>query len=212
MFRTHLILLIECTLFLLVCSCGGQKGARSVDEIAANIVVAVPDSSVTATLKTITPDSLIFIREHSDERLSYVYDEARGQNLIFGTLNEGDRYAMLIEPSIKAILKIVNISQLSGQWFYDTEEQRGFTFTVAGALSSINPKDFSFRKWKFWNGKMILYYIDNETVARSAKEVKSDTTDIISLSDSQLEFIFRGEKLHCQRQNQNEAIKVKLKF
>lgn len=199
--RTHLILLIGCTLFLLVCSCNGKKEERSVREIAESITIVQPDTSVRATLETIGRDSLHFTPEHGDDAIALTYDAARSEGQIFGTLHEGDRYALLIDPSRQDILRIYNITQLSGQWFYNVEEGRGFTFTTAGALSSINPDDVCLKKWKFHNGHIIIYYVGLQDVVHNSREYKSDTTDILALSPDTLVFNLRGRTLRCTRQH-----------
>lgn len=208
MIRTHLILLIECTLLLLISSCGGQKGERSVKEIEESITIEVPDTSFYGTLSAITPSQLTFTPDYGDSPVSYYYDEARGRRQILGSLTEGDRYALVTDRGEGSILKMLNITELSGQWFYDTTEGRGFNLTAAGALSSINAKDFSFKKWKFYNGRIILFYVGIEDVANSARDYKSDTTDIESLTDDELIFRFRGNTYRCSRQR--EAIKFHL--
>lgn len=210
MSRRHLLIIIGCTLFLLVCSSCGRKGARSVEEIEESLVIAKPDTSFYGTLKSVRPDSLLFISEFDGQLVSCVYDEARGRNQIYGSLTECNRYALLIDPEEKAVIRMVNLTELSGQWFYDREEQRGMTFTAAGALSSINPKDVSFKKWKFHNGKIVLYYTDLEAVVSDSREYQSDTIDIESLSSEILDFSFRGEKLHCTRQHGPIKLKIKV--
>lgn len=202
MIRTHLILLIECTLLLLVCSCNGQKGERSVKEIEESLTIEVPDTSFYGTLSAITPSQLSFTPEYGDSTVSYYYDEARGRRQIIGSLNEGDRYALVVDPNEQAILKMLNLSELSGQWFYDTDEGRGFNLTAAGALSSINTNDFCFKKWKFYNGRIILFYVDAQEVVKDARDYKSDTTDVQTLTPDVLVFRFRGNTYHCSRQRE----------
>lgn len=210
MSRRHLLTIIGCTLFLLVSSSCGQKGARSVEEIEESLVIAKPDTSLYGTLKSVRPDSLVFISEFDEQPITCIYDEARGRKQFFGSLTEGNRYALLIDPEEKAAIRMVNLTELSGQWFYDLEEQRGMTFTAAGALSSINPKDVSFKKWKFHNGKIVLYYTDIEAVVSDSREYESDTIEIESLTSENLDFQFRGEKLHCTRQHGPIKLKIQI--
>lgn len=201
MTRTHIILLIGCFLSLLICSCNKQRGARSVDEISENLIIVQPDTSLRGTLNAITPDSLRLTAEYDNAPISCTYDEARGNSQIFGSLTEGHRYALLVNPATRDALKIYNLTELSGQWFFDTAEGRGFTFTAAGALSSINPKDVSMKKWKFYNGHIIIYYVDINDVVNDSRNYKSDTTEIQSLSADNLVFRFRGQPLRCTRQH-----------
>lgn len=211
MSKQQLFIATGCTLFLLVCSCTKQKGARSVEEIAADLKIVQPDTSVYGTLRSHSADSLILTPEYGTDPIRCIYDEARGRGDILGSITEGNRYALLIDPETHSARKIINLTELSGQWFYDDAgQQRGFTFTTAGALSSINPKDVSFKKWKFHNGHIILYYTDVESVVRDSRDYQSDTTDITTLTAENLDLTFRGQALHCHRQR--EAIKVKFNF
>lgn len=203
MIRTHIILLIECTLLLLISSCGGQKGERSVKEIEESLTIEVPDTSFYGTLSAITPSQLTFTPEYGDQAVDYYYDEARDRQQIIGSLTEGNRYALVIDRQEQAITKMVNLTELSGQWFYDTTEGRGFNLTAAGALSSINTQDFAFKKWKFYNGRIILFYVDAQDVVKNAHDYKSDTTDIETLSDEQLVLRFRGNTYRCSRQRES---------
>lgn len=210
MYLHRLFIATGCTLFLLLCSCSGQRGARSVEELAAEIHIVQPDTSVYGTLQTKTIDSLFFTAEYDDEPFSCGFNEAQGEGTILGSLTEGNRFALLITPETKSARHIVNITELSGQWFFDDDDERGFTFTTAGALSSINPKDVSFKKWKIYNGKIILFYTDIESVVRDSRDYQSDTTEIHALTDNHLELSFRGQRISCHRQR--EAIKVKFNF
>lgn len=99
---------------------------------------------------------------------------------------------------------------MAGQWFYNMEEQRGMTFTMAGALSSINASDFTFRKWKVLNGRLLLYYHIIKEDGTLSDEMSVDTTMIRTLTDNKMEFDFRGQPFTCQRQT--KPIKIKLKF
>ena len=202
--------LIECTLFLLVCSCSGQKGARSIEEIAKEIVIAQPDTSLYATLKGYKADSLLFQVERTDAETAVDCRDALQQGEFLGGVCEGNKYAIVLTPDTRQARRVVNLTELSGQWFYDESENRGFTFTTAGALSSINPDKFSFKKWKLHNGRLILYYINIDEVVRNSRDYHTDTTEIDRLSADELVFRFRDETLHCVRKK--EAIKVQLKF
>lgn len=208
MFRIHIISLIECTLFLLVCSCNGQKGARSVEEIVSELTIQTPDTSLYGSLKEIVNDTLVISSEFDDQVIRCSYEEAQGSNGVIGSLTIGNRYAMLLDMNEKRVNKIINVTELSGQWFYDINEQRGFNFTAAGALSSINPDEFCFRKWKFYNGKIILYYVEKNDVTKNSKDFKTDTTEIEQLTSEDLDFAFRGQSYHCQRKH--EAVKFQM--
>lgn len=203
----HLLLLIGCTLSLFLCSCKGQKGARSVEEITSSIHIVQPDTSLYGTLKAVTEDSLSFAAEYDNAPFSCTYNTAMDEGHIFGSLTKGHRYALLVDPSCQDARHLLNITELSGRWFYDEAPESGLSFTAAGALSSINTHDVSFRKWKYYNGHIILYYINIEDVVKDSRNYKSDTTAILSLSADALTFRFRGETHSCHRQK--EAIKVK---
>lgn len=211
MSRHTLYIAIGSTLLLSLCSCTGQKGERSVEEIAADIHIEQPDTSVYGTLNTLTTDSLILTPEFGDQPIRCNFREANAHGDILGSLTEGNRYALLIDPATRQARKILNLTELSGQWFIDgDDDQRGFTFTAAGALSSINPKDVSFKKWKYYNGHIILFYTDIESVVNDSRDYQSDTTDIHALTADHLELSFRGQPISCHRQR--EAIKVKFNF
>lgn len=208
--RTPLYIIIGCSLSLLFCACKEQGGARSKEAIQSQLVIATPDTTLYGTLKRAGNDSLTFSSEGTGDTFSCVIDEARGRNHIYGSLTEGNRYALLVDPQYKMALHIVNLTELAGQWFYEPENQRGFNLTVAGALSSINAEGTAFRKWKLYNGKFVVYYTDAESIAEDPRQAKADTTEIEKLTDEVFEFKFKGEMLHCTRQK--EAIKVNFNF
>lgn len=210
MHRTPLyIYIIECTLFLLLCSCKGQGGARSVEEIKAELHIDIPDTTLYGTLSSLRGDSLVLTSQY-DETTSCSITEARSRQQILGSLTEGNRYAVLLSPEAKSAQQVINLTELSGQWFYDMDQQRGFNLTTAGAMSSINPDEVSFRKWRIYNGRIILYYIGKEHVVRNSRQFLTDTTEITHLTADELELTFRGKQLHCRRQT--EAIKVDFNF
>lgn len=206
----NLQLTTGCALALLLCACNGQKGERSVEEITSSLHIEQPDTSLYATLKAVNPDSLAFASQYDDESFSCTYEAAKSQSYIYGSLTEGHRYAIVLNPNHHDALKLFNITELSGQWFFDNHPESGLTFTASGALNSINSDNVSFRKWKFYNGRIILYYVEAQDLAEDAHHYKADTTEIVSLSAEALTFRFRGETLSCHRQK--EAIKVKFNF
>lgn len=201
---------IACTLLLLVSSCGKQRGAHSVEELAAQIVIELPDTSLIGRLEAIHSDSLTFVDDFTQESTACAYTEALNNGLL-GQLKEGERYAITIDGATKMATHILNITQLSGNWFFDKDEESGVNFTAAGALGSINPTgDYSFRKWKPYNGRLILYYIHKEDVVKDSRDYLSDTTEIEQFTEDRLVFRFRGQRLSCHRQK--EAVKVHFHF
>lgn len=206
----HLLLTTGCTLSLLLCSCNGQKGARSVEEITASIHIEEPDTSLYGTLQAVTPDSLKFTSDYDNEPFSCAYDAARSHDGIYGSLTEGNRYAVHLATGQRTAHKLFNITELSGQWFYDDAPESGLNIAASGALSSINAKDVCFKKWKFLNGRIVIFYTGLEDVAKDFHDYKSDTTEIVSLSADALTFRFLGESRSCHRQK--EAVKVKFDF
>lgn len=206
----HLLLTTGCALSLFLCSCNGQKGGRSVEEITSSLHIEQPDTSLCGTLNAVTHDSLQFTSEFGGESFSCTYDAAQAQQQILGSLTEGNRYAVLIDPRQKAALKLLNLTELSGQWFFDDAPESGLNFTAAGALSSINNHDVCFKKWKHYNGQIIIFYTGIEESVSDSRQYKADTTEITSLTADALTFRFRGESRSCHRQK--EAVKVKFNF
>lgn len=199
-----------CTLFLLVCSCSKREGAHSSVEADHELVINEADTSIIGTITAIDGDNITLTKERSDERLTFDCSSARTAGHILGELRQGDRYAITTTPSGHGASTILNMTQLSGVWFNDADSNRGIRLTASGDLSSINPEQYAFRKWKPYNGRLILYYTDIETVAKDSRNFLSDTTDIVTLTDDTLVYRFLGETFSCHRQK--EAIKVKFEF
>lgn len=201
---------IVCTLFLLVCSCNKQKGAHSVEELAAEIVIEQPDTSLIARLEHMEGDSLVFSEIIGDEVHRYAYSEALNKGLL-GQLKEGDRYAVTIDAAAKMATHILNVTQLAGNWFFDKNEESGINISAAGALGSINPTEgYCFKKWKHYNGRLIFYYINIEDVVKDSRDYLADTTTIDLLTEDRLVFKFRGQSIGCHRQK--TPIKVHFDF
>lgn len=210
MYKLRVLPPIVCTLFLLVCSCSKQRGAHSVEELAAEIVIEQPDTSLIARLQLISADSLTLAEELTETPIVLAYTEALAEGIL-GPLKVGDRYAITVDANRNMATHILNVTQLAGNWFFDNNEESGLTFTAAGALGSINPNDgYSFKKWKPYNGRLILYYIKIEDVVKDARDYVTDTTSIDILTEDRLVFNFRGQQLCCHRQK--EAIKVHFNF
>lgn len=199
-----------CTLFLLVCSCNKREGAHSSVDADHELVINEADTSFIGTITAIDGDNITLTKERSEERLTFDCSSARNAGHILGDLRQGDRYAITTTASGHGASNILNITQLSGVWFNDTDSERGLRLTASGDLSSINPEKYAFRKWKPYNGRLILYYIGIETVAKDSRDFLADTTDIVTLTDDILVYRFLGETISCHRQK--EAIKVKFEF
>ena len=208
--RLHLLSLLSALLLVsLFSACNGKKGPFGGNNSEENVVV-VPDTSIYARLVEFDNDSLLFISENGVERITCAYHEASTNGQIFGSLTEGNLFSIQLSPGTHDARHLVNLSQLSGQWFYDDENGRGFELNIDGHLSPINNGELSFRKWKIYNGHLIFYYTDEQTVARSESTFLNDTTDILELPPEDLVFNLLGETYHCQRKH--EAIKVHFNF
>lgn len=194
-------------LTLLCCACNGNRNHSYADD---HVAVSIPDTSIYAHLENITTDTLTFTSKSDKEHVKCAYADASTSGQIFGSITEGHLYSLLISPGTQSARHIVNLTDLSGQWFYDGENGRGFELGIDGELSPINNGQLAFRKWKICNGHLIFYYTDEQTIAKTEEKFNNDTTDIIDLSPEKLVFKFLGKEYHCQRQH--EAIKMHFDF
>lgn len=199
--------LVTCTMIVLVMACN-SRGGRIADKETKS--ATLPDTSIYARLAHQSSDSLVFMTEDGTNRIVCAYEEAAVNGQIYGSLTEGELFSLLLSPGTQNARHIVNMTDLCGQWFYDGENGRGFELGIDGELSPINNGQLAFRKWKIYNGHLIFYYTDEQTIAKTEDKFSNDTTDIIELSPEKLVFEFLGKEYHCLRQH--EAIKVHFNF
>lgn len=198
------------TTCILACLCSACNSRKSPAIDVMSHTVVAPDTSIYARLAHHNTDSLVFMTEDGSNRIACAYSEAATNGQIYGSLSEGDLFSLLLSPGTRNARHIVNLTNISGQWFYDGENGRGFELGIDGQLSPINNGKLAFRKWKIYNGHLIFYYTDEQTVAKGEEKFSNDTTDIMELSPEKLVFTFLGKTYHCQRQH--ESIKMHFNF
>lgn len=166
-----------------------------------------PDAAFRATLVEQRDDSLVLRNTETGQTLVLGYIEAEMGGQMKGSLTKGNEYSIFPAMATKSVTMAINVSELRGQWFYDMQQHRGMRFEPHGAISSINPKDISFREWKLLNGRLYIYYLTLDMVAPDRNEYLVQPAEIISLSKDRLQLEFLGKAYNCQRQQ--KAIKMK---
>ena len=191
-------------------SCSDSKKNHSKGDINPMVeeLDTTPDSALIVRLDDITADSLYVMPRKTGIPTAYAYADAKAQGKIKGSLTKGNLYSIFPDSKTKNVLIAINTTEMSGQWFYDQNEHRGFRFEERGALSSINAKTISFREWKLLNGQLYIYYVDMQQAADDRHEYEVEEADILSLTKDELTLQFRGATLHCKRQ----TAPIKFKF
>lgn len=203
-------------MFLLLFSCkrDGKKmefvqRERMEGEAEVNPMVEELDSAknlaILATLQELLDDSLVF-HDAETGNLFTLGVTGTDQTRIKGGLTLGDEYAVLLDQNNNSIELAINLRGLSGKWFYDLEQHRGFKFEWNGIISSINTEDISFREWKLLNGRLYIYYLTHDMVSPDRHEYLVEPAEILVLDKDNFTFQFLGHIYECHRQK--EVIKM----
>lgn len=196
---------------LVVCSCGdnNQKKTEEYNWEGNNIEEQhIPDSMVRVTVDSFDSDSLYVTIKSTKEKKSFCYYSAQNGNSIIGTIQQGDEYSILANTRNNEIKSAFNITQMMGQWFFDTQHSKGMIFDAKGALSSINTDEISFRRWQFLNGKLLIYYVYTQQEAEKQNQFEVDTVEVQKLTTDEFNFQFRNKQYNCIRQK--DALKFKV--
>ena len=161
-----------------------------------------PDYAELVTLLEIDGDSILVQPDNDLESpRAYSYREAEAGGQLKGTFEAGELYSILPDSKHHRISICVNVSELRGQWFYDSLQHRGLQFEERGALSSINAERYSYKEWKLLNGKLYLYYVDMQQVSADRHEFLVEEAEILHLSDEELQLSFLDSIYNCRRQH-----------
>lgn len=159
-----------------------------------------PDEAMLVRLDRVDGENIHVTDIESHEVSSFRYIDAQGNGKIKGSLTVGDTLSIFPHHQSQTVEICINTSEMSGRWFYDMQQHRGFRFEHLGALSSINADEVSFREWKLLNGKLYIYFVDMQQVAGDRHEFQVEQAEIISLSRNELVLQFHGRTLQCKRQ------------
>lgn len=167
----------------------------------------IENFAIRVTLQKVVNDSLIFHERGTAEHKVFEFVEADQTEQIKGSITLGDEYIILPDLKRHSIKMAINLTELSGKWFYDMEQHRGLKIESNGAISSINTEDISFREWKLLNERFYIYYLTPDMVSPDRHEYLVEPANILSLDKSHLTFHFLGRTYECQRRQ--ELIKMK---
>ena len=194
-----------CVILLVFGSCSRNKKTTQTPSPINPMVEKLdetPDSALLVVLDDVVSNTMNVTTVKEKQQLSFNLSDAYQEKNIKGSLNPGDTLSIFPDNKTKSIKMSINVSELSGRWFYDMQQHRGLVFESHGAMSSINALTISYRQWKLLNGKLYIYYVDMQQVANERHQYLVDEAQITSLSKDHLEFVFRGNKIRCQRVNQ----------
>lgn len=160
----------------------------------------IPDEAFLARLEGVEGDNLILTNLSTNEKKTYNYCDAKQEGYIKGSLTVGDTLSIFPENKTNKVVISINTSEMSGRWFFDMKQHRGFRFEHQGTMSTINAGDKSFTEWKLLNGKLYIYYLELQQVATDRHQYKVEEVDIKSLDRKNLVFQFAGKTYNCKRQ------------
>lgn len=187
-------------ILLAVTSCGGKKETNPKENPMVRELDETPDNAIFALLEDVESDSIIVTNLETGELEAYYYLTAKVNNQIKGSLTKGHRLSIYPDHKQKSVKIVINATELSGQWFYDMQQHRGFKFEERGGLSSINTSKIAFREWKLLNGKLYIYYVDMQQVAEDRHEFSVEEAQIDYLSKDELKLRLMGKQFDCKRQ------------
>lgn len=197
--RKHFYILFSTILVL--CACGGRGKNPKINPMVEELD-NTPDNAELVTLMEIDGDSILVQPDNDLENPKvFSYREAEAAGQLKGTFETGELYSILPDKKHHSISICVNVSELRGQWFYDSLQHRGLQFEERGALSSINAERYSYKEWKLLNGKLYLYYVDMQQVSEDRHEFLVDEAEILKLNAEELEFRFLDSVYVCRRQH-----------
>lgn len=200
LFDTITIILLA-ILSVTMCGCKGCSDGKSKYYNPRVVELdETPDSALYVMLDSVSRDSMYVRISGQSVRKVYGINEAYAEGKVKGSLTPGDMLSIFPDNKAKRILISINVSEMSGQWFYDMLDHRGFSFGPNGALSTINNVEISFREWMLLNGKLYLYFVPMQQASIEHVENQVEEAEIKSLTKDQLIMDFRGATLNCRRQ------------
>lgn len=203
--RFFYTLLYMC-IFLAVASCSDSKKDNHQGEHKHVINPMVeqldetPDNALYVTLLRADADSMYVKDNITNKSMAFNYINAKNSGMFKGSLKTGNTYSVFPDNKTASVVIAINTTELSGRWFYDMKQHRGFRFEERGALSSLNAETISYREWKLLNGKLYFYFVDMQQAAEDRHEYQVEEAEILKLSAKKLTLKFHGRTLNCQRQ------------
>ena len=194
-FYTAFLILV----ILTVVSCNGKIKPNENPKVYE--LDETPDTAMLVRLDDIEGDSLIVTPLDEFHKLAFDYSKAKASGQVKGSITVGDTLSIFPDNRKHEILLTINVSELSGRWFYDIAQHRGLIFEANGGMSTINAATMAYREWKLLNGKLYIYYVDMQQVADERHQYEVDEAKILHLDRENLELEFRNNHVKCQRQH-----------
>lgn len=215
------------TILISFSSCSGCESSRSKEESRESTrgvflgeapvnpkveeIDHIADNAILVTIDELKGDDMNVTELSTGEKYTLNYSEADKDGNIKGSLSVGASLSILPNSSMAKVVIAINVDQLSGKWIYEESQHRGLVFEKNGSVSSINSGKVSFREWKLKNGKLYIYFVNEEMIAPERNEFLVEEANILSLSDNRLMLDFRGETYDCHRQSKKaQAVKIKM--
>lgn len=206
--RTFYSIILISILFVLGSCSQNKKKSEGLSPINPKVekLDAIKDSAMLVRLEKVDDENITVAPLDGNRQKTYSYKHAKLGGQIKGSLAVGDTLSIFPETKTKQVLISINVSELSGRWFYNMTEHRGLIFEKNGTMSTINALTISHREWKLINGKLYIYYVDMQQAADERHQYLVEEAEIRYLDKDKLELSFLGRDYICQRQN--EVIKM----
>lgn len=187
------ILFFVFSIIIILTSCSNK---RTADDAKRKAAPAIPDSTIFAQLDATDGDSIDVTLLDNGQKFRLSIAEAVKNGNVAGDMNIGDTLAIMARDNDHEVSTSVNVSQITGLWFYCGGKGDGMKLTADGAACSIGAEKFTLRAWRIGNGFFILNYIKAD--GSDYSEIP-DTSKIDKLSKDSLVFVFKDRTVKCTR-------------
>lgn len=195
-FRKHYLKVMKCKIIMMLgllvataaCTGGKDGGSETMRD-------TVPDSTMYVVLDNLTPDSLFVTLVETSGHRTFSHKAAAAGGKVHGSLTVGDTLALVPDFKQRSALSVVNVSELTGLWFYENASGSGLLLGRDGAACAVGETDgATLTTWKVKNGAFILYYVRSDG---SDYTERADTSAIRRLDNGHLVFTLRGKAYNC---------------
>ena len=199
MLKQSFCIVLYIWILLIVASCSNKRDPN--DNAKVYELDETPDTAMLVRLDDIEDDSLIVTPLDDYRKLAFGCSKAKASGQVKGSITVGDTLSIFPDNRSHEVLLTINVSELSGRWFYDMAQHRGLIFEANGGMSTINAATMAYKEWKLLNGKLYIYYVDMQQVADERHQYEVDEAKILHLDRENLELEFKNNHVKCQRQH-----------